>query len=224
MCGRLDVDRGEPEIAAARMSRHYDAPDGIRASKSLARAIEVATRDRTADGRAGNMLAIVERNGRDHAHSKWTFLGKRLKNGNIARAAVSQTVVVADEQLGHPEATAQHTLDELLRGEIRQPMREGENNEVVDAGLREHFEFFVDGGEKSRSRRGIDDFQRMRIKAHDDAWECRLARASDKTSDDVEMAAMNTVERSNSDDGSGDVRGKRRIVAGTHQVTHRRGL
>src|SRR5687768_13979859 len=111
------------------------------------------------------MLAIPEGNRIDNINPEAASSAELLQNRDVACAAMSESVIMTDEQLRHSEPAAQHAINEFL-GSVRcEIMREGHECEILDACLRENFELFFSSREEKWRGRWIDDLERMRIEA-----------------------------------------------------------
>jgi hypothetical protein len=147
------------------------------------------------------MLSVVGRDSVDDIDFEAALGSKRLEHTNVACAPVAKAMVVPDEQVCHAKTRAKNSVDELFSAVRREVMRKRYDGEIVDAGFREHFELFFARGEKQRRSGGIYYLERVRIEAHHDARHSRHARSFDKTPYDVDVPAMDSIERPDGHDG-----------------------
>jgi hypothetical protein len=61
------------------------------------------------------MLAIRVRDGIDDIDFKIPALPELAKDGHVACTVMTKAMIVANEQLAHPEATTQNMIDEFFR-------------------------------------------------------------------------------------------------------------
>jgi hypothetical protein len=115
---------------------------------------------------------------------------------------MTESVIVPDQELLHPESISKNSVDEFFRAICGQLVSERKNREVIDAGFGEHLALFLTRCEKQGSGAGVHDLEGMRVEAHDQRREPDLRSAIDETLDALEMTAMHTIERSNGKYGS----------------------
>src|SRR5688500_6583960 len=114
---------------------------------------------------------------------------------------MAKPVVVADEQLRHPEPRSHDDVDEPIGRIRRKCVREWQKREVVDARFGENLELLFRCCEELRSCRWIYNLERMRIEAHHETRQPRRSSCSNKARDDVEVTSMNSIERAHRNDG-----------------------
>ena len=73
-----------------------------------------------------------------------------LKYCDITRSAVTESMIVTDQQLLHPETPAQYELHEFLCAVACELMRERHYREVIHSSLGDDFELFF----RSREKKG----------------------------------------------------------------------
>lgn len=121
------------------------------------------------------------------------------KHGDIAGAAVSETMVVSDDQLTNAAPLEQHSADELGGVERGQSWREWEDDRVVQTAFRHGLKLFLRGAEKRRSCSRFDHLERMRMEGDEKARELQVRGAVPHTTQEIAVPQVNTVERTHSD-------------------------
>ena len=130
---RRDVDRREAEGAAALLPSDDRAGHGVGAAEQRLRRDEVALAQRLSDpGRADDRAAKRDR--LDDRHRERVALPKGPQCGDRALAPVAELEVGTDhDPLDVPGGG--HALDEILGGLLRERLVEGEDDDVLRAGV-----------------------------------------------------------------------------------------
>ena len=131
---------------------------------------------------------------------------------------MTESVIVPDQQLLHPETLAKDELDKLFRAVGCEVMRERHDREVIHAGLRDHFELFLGRREKERRSRRIDDLERMRIEAQQKTWCADVARSFHQPANALDMTQMHSIERPDGDNSSAYRGWKARLLLIDHAI------
>ena len=163
-------------------------------------------------------MAVAGLNRRNHLDPEAGCSSQRFEDPDVAGALSAEAVVVADEQLFHPERASQHQLHELLRRVAGERAIERDQGDIFDAGFREDFKLFIPTGKEQRRSRGIHHFHRMRIEGDEHAGDAKLGRARYEALDHLPVSAMHPVECPDGYDGLPNVGWKRGAVAG---LSHR---
>ena len=157
------------------------------------------------------MLPIRQGHGIDDVHSKPAPRSEIAQNVDVARAMMTDAVIVTDQQLPHSETPAENELDEIFGGVRGKRGRERNHREVIDSSLGNDLEFFVERGKEGRCRIWIHYFERMRIEAHENTRHSCRGSPRNHPPEHIEVATMHAVECADRHDRSGHVRRQRRI-------------
>ena len=91
----------------------------------------------------------------------------RFELGQIAFAAGAETEIASDADVADLQRGDEELLDEAVGGPARKVMREGDDDERVDAHVAQQFVFLRQRQDLRRHALGRDDRQRMRIEGDD---------------------------------------------------------
>jgi hypothetical protein len=124
------------------------------------------------------------------------------KHVNIAGAAPSEPVVVADDELTNTATLQEHPFYELRGTERGQRWREWQNDRVIKTTFGNRLELFLGGAEKRRSCRRLDYLEGVRIEGDEKTREPKFRRALSDTAQEIAMPTMNPIECPDSEHGA----------------------
>src|SRR5574341_312691 len=160
---------------------------------------QVAVRHSRPDQRGRNRLPAIPHR-IDHVHAEPVPRAEPAQRLDVARAAAAEAVVVAQHQLLHPEAAAQHLPHEGLGGELRQLARERHPLDAVERQPAENGPLLIRRRQQLRCRRRVHDLERMRLERDEQTREPSGSRPAGDLLDHRLVPAVNPVERPDGDD------------------------
>src|SRR5438034_928799 len=168
--GRRQVDRRDPDGAAATGAAFHHTPQAIGPAEPALRARQVAVGHRRPDQRRRDRLAVV-RHGRHDVHDEPVFLGEAPHQLDVARAAAPEPVIVPQHQLLHRELRPQHVPHELLGAESRQLGRERHDLDARDPERADQRALLARERQQPRRRARVQHLERVRVERDQQALE-----------------------------------------------------
>lgn len=127
--------------------------------------------------------------------------GKGFEGVDAGLGAASEAEVFALVELDDVELLAQDLLGELLGAHAGEVAVEGENEDLVDAGLGEEIEFLLAGGDELGALAGADGAGGVGVEGDDEGAKAGGACACEDVFDDPAMAAVDAIEVADGGDG-----------------------
>ena len=83
-------------------------------AESFGSPVEIAARDGPANRCRGDMLPVAQGDGFHNIDFETAREAKLPQNSNIPRSPMSETMIISDEKLSHPETPPQYLVDEFF--------------------------------------------------------------------------------------------------------------
>src|SRR5688572_23893092 len=155
-------------------------------------------------------------------NEKAAIAPERTQGLHVAFAPASEPVIVPDHKLLHQEPLSEHLVHELGGAVGRELPIEWKDREECHPALRHDFALFEADGEEWRGRRWIHDLEGMRIEGDEHGAHPRGVCSCGNGAQNVEMAAVNSVEGSYGQYRAGDVRRETGVFPRLEALMHRR--
>ena len=198
--GRQQDLAGDRDEQAGRLARLIsfpgnDEPAHLMGSAEQRRRLgEIALGDERPDPRRGHDLVCpFVGDEMDRFHGKTGLLPHRLQQRDVAPALVAEMEVVADDNHPGGELGHEHFGHEVLRRLLGALGVELDDEDLVNASLRQELELQVYVSEPRRGRRRIDDGGRVLVEGHDDTAQPFVGRPAAHVIDHLAMAYVNPV-------------------------------
>src|ERR1044071_355429 len=213
---RIDVDGGEADLAPQAAAGGDDAVDEVGAPEGEGHGAHGPARDSSADARAGDADAAYAHLV-DALYGEAELLSRGLQLLEMPFASRAEGEVAADAHFRDLQRADEELFDEAVRRPARELVREGDDEERVDAHLPDQFFFLRQSEDLLRHAVGRDDGERMRVKGDDRRGPAGLSRARDDAADDGLMADVQAVEVADRGDAvAGEVRLAEWVVKNEH--------